>query len=88
MGYSIRPGTQIRDFQPDDTDDTFHISDRASLKDILEQAHAKWGEGIRLEDLSITPRHIHTHCLGFDSYDPSDYTDFLVISYAPTAQGD
>lgn len=72
--------TTIRCFEPDDDDNTMHLQGAQSLSEIIDAARAKWGEGISLDDISITPEHIHTRCLGYDKYDPADWTDFLVVT--------
>jgi len=82
MGYSTRTGTRIRDFWPDDDTNTIYITSDSSpsLADIIEQARDKWGADVSLDDIEITSEKIHTHCLGYDLYDPSDYTDFIIIT--------
>ena len=84
MGHTIRPGTRIRDYWPDDTETCFHLvsSCSNSLQDIIDRAKDKWGEDIDLDNISITSEKIHTHCLGYDQYDPSDYTDFIIVTVA------
>ena len=86
MAETIRRGTEIRDFQPDDTETEFYLDSNYrsyTLQEILERAREKWGPELNFEQLTIQPKHIHTECLGFDRYDPGDYTDFLLISYTP-----
>ena len=86
MGYSIRPGTQIRDFHPDDTDTEMYISSDffLDLKELQEKINEKW-PGASAENIDITSEYIHTHCLGYDCYDPGDYTNFIVIRRKPGA---
>ena len=86
MGAYTRAGTQIRDFTPDDTAETLYLDSSCSwaLSDLLERARQKWGEAIAVDDLSIEADYLHTHCLGYDRYDPSDYTKYLVITYRPS----
>jgi len=83
MGYTTRPNTSIRDFWPDDTESTIYVdaSQAPTLNDLLAQAQEKWGEDIELSDVRITAEHIHTRCLGYDLHDPSDYDDFVVLTY-------
>ena len=85
MGYGTRSGT-IQTFEPDDTDTEFYLDcgmfggGSYSLASLIQKAREKWGEDISLEDIEITPEYIHTDCLGYDRYDPTDYTNYLRIS--------
>lgn len=86
MGYGIRSGG-IRTYWPDDTDTTMYIqtSDSASptLAELLDKIQTKWPECSfenLIETITITSEKIHTDCLGYDLYDPMDYTDFIVIT--------
>lgn len=84
MGNTIRPGTEITDFWPDDTDKKMYLTSYGySMIEILEKAREKWPEAT-LHDLKIDSEKIHTSCLYYDRYDPSDYTDFLIITYNPS----
>lgn len=80
MGYTKRPGTKITDYLPDDTENTFYmLSDGCStLCDIFEKAQKKW-PGITLDEIEIGAENIQTQCIGYDLYDSSDYSDFLVV---------
>lgn len=80
MGYSIRNNGLIKDFWPDDTHNSFYMVEAASLSLIMELAKDKFGPDITVDDLIITPEHIHTNCLTYDLHDPGDYTNFLCIS--------
>ena len=80
MGYSTRNNGQIRDFTPDDTKDEFYILGSASMEEIMNRAKQHFGENTWLNDISIRGERIHTRCLTYDLYDPSDYDDYLIIS--------
>ena len=41
------------------------------------------GDDANLDDFVISAEHIHTECLYYDRYDPSDYENFIVIEYDP-----
>ena len=83
MGYSYRNNGQIKDFWPDDDENTmYRLSGNDSLQEIIELAQEKW-PGSSLEDIIISAEKIHTSCLTYDLYDPSDYTDFVIITYHP-----
>lgn len=82
MGYGKRDGS-IRTYWPDDTENTLHIdggglASATSLKELLEKATEKW-PGVSLDDITISAEHIHTDCLGYDLYDPGDYTEFIIL---------
>lgn len=80
MGHYTRNGT-IRCYTPDDTDTSFYVSsdDYLTMEDILLKAREKWGTETELGALRVTAEHIHTDCLGYDQYDPSDYTNYIVV---------
>lgn len=79
MGYSYRNGGQIKDYWPDDDENTIYLSSSCdSLQDLIELAQNKW-PGISLSEIEITSEKIHTHCLTYDLYDPGDYTDFIIF---------
>lgn len=82
MGYTTRPGTQIQDFWPDDTDTVMHIqcdSMPPTLAELMDKINEKW-PGSSMENITIEARKIHTYCLGYDLYDPMDYTNFIIIT--------
>lgn len=79
MGYSIRPGTSIKDFWPDDTPTEMYLmSGGHTIQDLIDLAKEKWPNA-NFEDISISSQKIHTQCLTHDVYDGSDYTDFLIL---------
>lgn len=82
MGYRWRHG-RIKTFWPDDTDDRIHLESdhNLCLETIIEKVKTKWGDDISLSDINITSSFIHTDCLYYDGYDPSDYTNFIIIDY-------
>jgi len=82
MGHFTRPGTQIQDFWPDDTETQIYIvaSWDNSLADLLELAQEKW-PGATADSVSVSAEKIHTSCLTYDLYDSSDYTDFVVLTH-------
>lgn len=86
MGYGTRKGGiggDIRTFWPDDDENTLHIEagfccNPPSLQELLDNAQQKW-PGTPLGQIQISAEHIHTDCIGYDRYDPSDYTDFIIL---------
>ena len=71
----------IECFLPDDNDNTMYITSSSSLdlKEILRLVKEKWSN-TSLDNIEITAEHIHTDCIGYDCYDASDYTDYVVIT--------
>jgi hypothetical protein len=82
MGYIKRPGTEIWDFTPDDTDTEMYIMSDLyySITELLEMARAKWSDA-SLDNIKIASQRIHTHCIYYDLHDPTDYTDYLILKY-------
>lgn len=84
MGYGTRPnrlGGDIRTYWPDDTEDTMYIEGITcpTLADLLNKAQEKW-PGITPDKIQISGEKIHTDCLGYDLYDPTDWTDFIILT--------
>lgn len=79
--YTARNGT--RSFEPDETDSEFYVATHGttSLSGILERARNKWGQDIDIEEIQIQAEYIHTECLGYDCYDPGDYTNYIRVEY-------
>lgn len=80
MGYSYRNGGLIKDYWPDDTEDTIYITGIISIAEVIEKATAKFGN-MDLSKLLVMTDNIHTSCLTYDLYDSSDYTLFTIIQY-------
>lgn len=84
MGYGTRGGSlghTIRTFWPDDDENTIYIeSDKSpSLEELMRLTDEKW-PGVSWSNINISSEKIHTDCLGYDSYDSMDWTDFLIIT--------
>jgi len=76
MGYTNKGNN----FWPDDTDTEMYLnSDMTNnLPYILNRIKEKWPKD-NLENIEISAEYIHTDCIGYDRYDASDYTKFLLI---------
>lgn len=69
----------IENFWPQNDENTLYIdSDFYNLGEIIDLAKEKWPD-VDFFNLMVSAEHIHTHCLGYDLYDPSDWTNFIVI---------
>jgi hypothetical protein len=84
MGYGTRDGQlghSIRTFWPDDTDTEMYIDagHENTLAELIEKINDKW-PGASMSNITMSAEHIHTDCLGYDLYDPGDYTMFIVIT--------
>lgn len=83
MGYGTRDGS-IKTFWPDDTDTVMYVeagsmfAPAVNMADLLQKIYEKW-EDAALTEIEITSEYIHTDCLGYDLYDPGDYTTFIRI---------
>lgn len=78
MGVSYRNNGNIKDFWPDDTDSEFYLEYGTDLGTILRKAAEKW-PNVDVRDIQVDAEYTHTSCLTFDLYDPSDYTNFIVV---------
>jgi hypothetical protein len=86
MGHSYSNNGRIKNFWPDDIEgNTIYLDGSASLSlsHIIEKAKEAFGASIDFDDIEISTEYIHTSCLGYDLYDSSDYTCFIVITYSP-----
>lgn len=71
----------ITTFWPDDTETSLYLEGDVTgidFSEIWKAAREKW-PGIKMEEITITPEHIHTNCIYFDAYDGADWTNFLHI---------
>lgn len=50
------------------------------MSEAISAAQTFFGENYGPDDFEITPKHIHTRALGYDRYEPSDHTDYLVVT--------
>lgn len=78
MGYTMNG--LVKEFWPDNDDKTMYLTGEYSLSCILELIKEKWGEDVDMDKIHINSEYIQTNALGYDRYDPSDYTEFTVIS--------
>lgn len=77
MGYTTKG--EITNFWPDDTEDKIYILDTGmSLSSLIERAKEKWPNE-SFDKIDITAEKIHTHCIGYDLYDSSDWTMFITM---------
>lgn len=85
MGYGTRSGS-IRTYWPDDTDTEMYLDAEQiwTQAEIQSRIDEKW-PGASSENIIMSAQHIHTDCLGYDLYDPMDYTMFIVIRRLPGA---
>lgn len=66
-------------FWPKDTDNEFFIAREMDLPTILTKIKDKW-PNVPLDKIRIESEYIHTDCITYDLYDPSDYTNFIKVS--------
>lgn len=77
MGISYDGG--IKSCWPDNTETTIYIYGNYSLSEIIEKVKDHFGNDINLDEITIRSEYIHTSCLTYDLYAPSDYTNFIVV---------
>lgn len=68
-----------KSYWPENTDDTLYFPYETNLQSMLDEVKKIWPD-VLLEDISIEAKHIHTEHLGYDLYDSTDYTDFVVVT--------
>lgn len=64
---------------PVDEDDTMWIEKGKTVKELMELAKIKWPD-VEFEDINIDVVHHHQYSIYYDSYDSTDYVDYLVLS--------
>lgn len=67
---------------PKDDEETIYIESEFSttpLSELLEKIKEKWGE-VDFSKIHIYSEHRHVEHIGYDRYDPSDYTNYIVIT--------
>lgn len=74
-------GGGIKNFWPKDTDDILWIDATygISMDYLLDKAREHFGDSFDPEKIKVTAEYIHTKCITYDLYDPSDYTNFISI---------
>lgn len=70
----------IKDYWPDNDENTLYLSGSCTLSDVLNAAKEHFGDRYDEDFITIEAEHIHTSCLTYDLYDPSDFTDFIIVS--------
>lgn len=72
-------------YTPVNDENTLFISANdvaVDFDEIRDQINAHFGrfhKKAELADFTFEAQHIHTECLGYDRYDPGDWTNYLVI---------
>lgn len=60
---------------------TLYISEHAfyDLAGMIDAIKLHFGDDMIIGDYNITLEHRHTNCIGYDLYDPGDYTNYAII---------
>lgn len=71
----------IRNFQPDNDTSTLYIPcyGNVGIHELNEKIEEHFGISLMDGNFEICAEHIHTSCLGYNRYDPGDYTDYIVV---------
>ena len=67
-------------YSPQDDANTMYLPYSTNMQTLLELVQAKWPTA-DLDEVQICTQHIQTSCIGYDLYDSSDYTDYIVVTY-------
>jgi hypothetical protein len=67
-------------FEPDNTENEFFVqmTTEVPMEDLIEKATSYFN--LPIDGINISCEYIHTRYLGYDRYDPGDYTLYLVFS--------
>lgn len=79
MGFSKGTGS-IVNFWPDNTDTTLYLARDYDFDELIVMIKHHFGQDCDMSKIKIGSEHIHTNCIYYDSYDPNDWTDFIVIT--------
>jgi hypothetical protein len=78
-----------RCFTPDNTSDILYLRADSgyTIEDLRDYAATHFQhDHLQEEDIQIGAEYIHTECLGYDRYDPDDYTLYLTITLTPSGR--
>jgi len=80
MGYYVQDG--IRNFKPDNTESVFYFPayGEYTFTEIVDAANEHFSLELTVDDYLVSIEHIHTEAVGYDLYDPFDYTNYFVIT--------
>ena len=70
-------------FTPDDTDTELYIRgdfSSVSLRELIIKCKEKFPNA-SFDDIKISAEYIHTNGLGYDLYEPGDYTNYIVATW-------
>lgn len=79
MGYGTRDNG-IRTFWPDNDEKNLYLESSKTFPEIIEAIEEHWGKGVNMDGLIFEAEHIQIDCLGYDLYDPMDWSYFIHIS--------
>ena len=70
-------------YDPDDNEHELYIkSGSYTIHDVIQkiQEHFQVTQEQAITDFIIEAVYVHTDCIGYDAYDPGDYTNYLYIT--------
>jgi hypothetical protein len=71
----------VKCYEPDNDRTTLYIKGSSfsyTLSEILEICKDYFGDAASLDSIEIEVEYIQTYSIGYDEYDPSDYSCYLV----------
>lgn len=77
MGYETQNG--IKTFTPDNTETELWLPSETSMEDLFSAIESHFGD-VNTTRLTLSAEHVHTNCLGYDAYDPGDYTNYIKVT--------
>ena len=70
----------IKNYTPENDAKTLYIlGDSIGINDLIERIKAHFGDDVNMDNITITGTKIHTRCITYDLYDPTDYDNYLII---------
>jgi hypothetical protein len=81
-----RPGSgpfEIYDDYPESDENTLYIptnSMSVTLDALMSLAKDHFGHDVDFSSLEVEGHELHTRCVTYDLYDPSDWDDYIIVS--------
>lgn len=76
--YSTHNGIEYA--TPVNDENVLYLFFGCPVSELIAKIKEHFGDDANLDNFNISPEYIHTSCLSYDRYDPSDYQNFLVIT--------
>lgn len=80
-----RPGPyEIYDDYPENDENTLYLlsNRKMNFSDVLSNIEDHFGRCVDFSELEIESAKLHTRCVTYDLYDPTDWDEYIIISRA------